>query len=356
VDSIRSAAASDLPAAAEAPWEGPALRAAWSMHAATVVLRELDQPGAHETPDPSRIQSGFATMSATTRGLDGSGPALRPTRSDDSRPSGTPTAGAAHGARPMAALPAELRSDGMTGRAANGGDIAEGGFTTREARRVRAALERMWRDATAAQRAGVPVRNRGPPEAGLREDEELFVPRLADIVEQLRRDGLTTESAADLARRIVEFPWRDPASGIGVIVVPAHRLAELQRTGLLGDAVEHPRRFHLDPNALHDEEAHAADARRIVERLGGRPAPEREPGPVRAAARALAERVVQRRGRVLVREEANRAEFRADPHAYARTQDWVRRVVGEVLEELARPVLAEVAANRGERLLKNVVV
>jgi hypothetical protein len=149
-----------------------------------------------------------------------------------------------------------------------GGPIAERGYTPEETRLMRGALEAMWR-ADVARRAGVPVRNRGPPEAGLRADEELFVPRVSEVVEQLRRDGLPRERAEDLARRLVEFSWRDEATGTGVIVVPEHRLAQLRRAGLLGDAVEHARRFHLDPNARHDQRAHDADARRVVARLGG---------------------------------------------------------------------------------------
>jgi serine/threonine protein phosphatase PrpC/pSer/pThr/pTyr-binding forkhead associated (FHA) protein len=160
----------------------------------------------------------------------------------------------------------ELRIAGDEG-VGGAGPIAEGGYSPQETRLMRRALARMWQ-ADVARRGARPDSNRGPPEAGLRADEELFVPRVSEVAARLHRDGVPPQRAEDLARRMVEFSWRDKATGIGVIVVPGHRLAQLRRHGLLAAAVGHARRFHLDPNARHDRHAHDVDAGRVLDRLG----------------------------------------------------------------------------------------
>ena len=152
-----------------------------------------------------------------------------------------------------------------------GGPIAVGGFSAREQALVQGALARMWRFQV-ARRGGGPVGARAPPSAGLRADEALYVPTVAEVVAQLHRDGLSRSRAADLAARLVEFSWYDAATGTGVIVVPTHRLAELRRLDLLRAAVEHA------PEVPHRSRAcrvGAADGRAC-------PRPRRRPGPARA--------------------------------------------------------------------------
>ncbi len=156
-----------------------------------------------------------------------------------------------------------------------GGPIAVGGFSAREKALVQRALARMWRFQV-ARRGGGPVGARAPPSAGLRADEALYVPTVAEVVAQLHRDGLSRSRAADLAARLVEFSWYDAATGTGVIVVPTHRLAELRRLDLLRAAVEHARRFHIDPARAGSaprtsERAHDLDADRVLRGLGERP-------------------------------------------------------------------------------------
>ncbi|WP_214405584.1 hypothetical protein [Pseudonocardia lacus] len=146
------------------------------------------------------------------------------------------------------------------------GPLAVGGLDAVDTELVHQALMTMRRDRSGAQ-PDTFVRRA----AGLRHDEELFVPRPDELIEQLRQLGVDREHAVDVARRLIGFGWRDEATGVGVIAVLEHRLVQLLQLGLLAEVVEHERLFHM--GRRHDPKDHVDHAWPILQRLGMTSAP-----------------------------------------------------------------------------------
>uniref|UniRef100_UPI001BDD685B serine protease n=1 Tax=Pseudonocardia lacus TaxID=2835865 RepID=UPI001BDD685B len=151
----------------------------------------------------------------------------------------------------------------------SGGALAVGGYRATDNVLVAGVLAELWADRLAGAPVGA-VPGRGPPEAGLRRHERLLVVGNDELVRALRAAGADPVRAADLADRMYAFSWRDGATGLGVVAVPAERFAGLRASGRWGEVLEHERRFHLDGRAgVHD---HDADAARILGRMRVAPA------------------------------------------------------------------------------------
>ncbi|MFC4945338.1 hypothetical protein [Pseudonocardia sp. GCM10023141] len=155
----------------------------------------------------------------------------------------------------------EARLTALTTQPAVGGGPLGKDFTPEESALVGAVLAAAD---DIARWSGQPVHNHGPPltDEQLGPDEQLGTITRERLVAGLRRHGVEPARAADIADRFYAFAWRDARTGRGVIVVPAERLADLERTGMLGAVIAHERDFHL--GAPHDEAAHAAHADALI--------------------------------------------------------------------------------------------
>uniref|UniRef100_UPI001BDBF9AE S1 family peptidase n=1 Tax=Pseudonocardia lacus TaxID=2835865 RepID=UPI001BDBF9AE len=117
-------------------------------------------------------------------------------------------------------------------------------------------------EGSAARWAGDPVSARGPPELGLRPHERLLevdVPALASAA------GIDPVRAEDLLARMVAFGVRH--GDVHVIAVPVGRVDDLLGARAWADVLDHERRFHLDPDAVHDDAAHTTAAADVLLRI-----------------------------------------------------------------------------------------